>query len=326
VTQRRFMLLESRVSRAKAAKMAKRRSPLAVRSALLVGSLLAASVFIGGGTASATPTPVGLGTATSYAVFAGGDVASTITNAVAGTHITGNVGLPAPFAKITGLVCANMTGTIFSTDGAGPAPCSGTDPGTGVENDARAAFNDASALPGATTLPADLAGQNLVSGLYSVPAASTNLSTTLTLNAQGDASSVWIFKASSTLITSGGSTVQFTNLPPGVTAAQLACNVFWTVGSSATISASDASATFVGTILASASITVNGPASGTATMVTGRLLAANQGSDTGSVTIPGLATITTPTGCPVLPAGTGGGPATTAGPSTPVVSPPAFTG
>ena len=302
--------------------MAKRRSRLAVRSALLVGSLLAASVFIGGGTAGATPTPVGLGTATGYAVFAGGNGASTITNAVSGTHITGDVGLPAPFAKITGLVCANMTGTMFSTDGAGPAPCSGTDPGTTVENDARAAFNDASALSGATTIPGgDLAGDTLVAGLYSLTAPATNLSSgTLTLNAQGDPNAVWIFQASSTLITSSGTTVQFSNAPAG---SNLACNVFWTVGSSATIGSGS---TFVGTILASADITVDGPASGTATMVNGRLLAANQASDTGSVTIPGLATIIRPAGCPVLPAGTGGGPATTAAPAAPVVAPPAFTG
>ena len=82
----------------------------------------------------------------------------------------------------------------------------------------------------------------------------------------------------------------FLNAPAG---SNLACNVFWTVGSSATIGASS---TFVGTILASASITVNGPVNGgTATIVNGRLLAANQASDTGSVTIPGLATITRPT-------------------------------
>jgi hypothetical protein len=303
--------------------MAKRRSRLAVRSALLVGSLLGASGFIGGGTAGATPTPVGLGTATSYGVFAGGNGASTITNAVSGTHITGDVGLPAPFAKITGLVCANMTGTMFSTDGAGPAPCSGTDPGTTVENDARAAFNDASALSGATTIPGgDLAGHTLVAGLYSLTAPISNLSSgTLTLDAQGDPNAVWIFQASSTLITSSATTVQIINAPAD---SNLACNVFWTVGSSATLGSGS---TFVGTILASASITVDGPASGTpVTRVTGRLLAANQGSDTGSVTIPGLATIIRPAGCSVLPAGTGGGPATTAAPAAPVVAPPAFTG
>jgi len=186
-----------------------------------------------------------------------------------------------------------------------------------VQSDALAAFTHTAGLPGATTLPADLAGQNLVAGLYKFPAAATNLSTTLTLNAQGDPNSVWIFQATSSLITSPGSTVQFVDPPPGVSAAQLACNVFWTVPSSATI---DTTTTFVGTILALTSISVNNGA-----VITGRLLADNEGSHTGAVTLIGD-TITTPTGCAVLPAGTGGGPATTAAPATPVVSPPAFTG
>ena len=311
--------------------MKRLRSTLGARNAVVVGIVLATSVFVAGGTASATPTPVGLGTATSYAVFAGANGASNITNGQSGTRISGDVGLPGPFAKITGLVCANMTaGTMFSTDGAGPAPCSGTDPGTTVENDARASFKHVSLLPGATTIAGgDLAGDTLVAGLYSLSAPVTNLptGTTLTLNAQGDPNAVWIFQASSTLITSSATTMQFINVPDDK---NFACNVFWKVGSSATIGASS---TFVGTILASASITVNGPVNGgTATIVNGRLLAANQASDTGSVTIPGLATITRPAGCPTLPAGTGGGTAggttttTTAVAATPVGSSPRFTG
>jgi hypothetical protein len=116
-------------------------------------------------------------------------------------------------------------------------------------------------------------------------------------------------------------------------AAQLACNVYWTVGSSATI---NSSTTFVGTILASASITLVG---GTGTTVTGRLLAGN--GPTGNVTLDSD-TIIRPTACAALPPSGGGTTSTTsatpttatptaggappATPGTPVESPPNLAG
>jgi hypothetical protein len=180
------------------------RNTLPARSALLVVLVLAASVFMVGGTASAAPTPVGLGTATSFAIRAGDGVSNTPTSA-----ITGDVGLsPGPGTAYTGLTCAELTGTVYKVDATG-LPCAVEDPGlmTTVRDDARTAFNTTSALPGATPLAPDLAGQNLVAGLYSFGAAATNLSEPMTLNAAGDPSSVWIFQASSSLITSPGSTV-----------------------------------------------------------------------------------------------------------------------
>lgn len=301
--------------RSKAAKMKRFRNTLPARSALLVVLVLAASVFTAGGTANAAPTPVGLGAATNFAIRAGTGVSNVPTST-----ITGDVGLsPAAGTLYSGLTCAEVTGTIYSVDGTGPAPCVVGNLGlmTTVENDARTAFNHTSALPGATPIGPDLAGLNLVAGLYSLGAAATNLSGTLTLNAQSDPNAVWIFQASSTLLTSSSSTVQFTNLPPGTTAAQLACNVYWTVGSSATIASST---NFVGTILASASIGVS-----TGATVTGRLLAANAAGGGGAVTLQ-QNTIVRPTGCATLPAGSGGGPTTPAVPATPVGSPPIFTG
>jgi Ice-binding-like len=154
------------------------------------------------------------------------------------------------------------------------------------------------------------------------------------LDARNDAGAVWIFQASSSLITSAGSTVTFTNVPVGTTASQLACNVFWTVGSSATL---NSATTFVGTILASASITLVGA---TGTTVTGRLLAGN--GATGDVTLD-HDTIIRPTGCAALTPGTGGTPTTasptptssgtptttptaTRAPPTQVVGPPSLTG
>lgn len=241
---------------------------------------------------------------------------------MAGGTTSGDVGLsPASGTFYTGLTCAEVTGTIYSVDASGPATCVVNNPGllTTARSDALTAFNHTSALSGATPLAVDLAGQSLVSGLYSFGAGATNLSGTLTLNAQSDPNAVWIFQASSSLITSAGSTVTFSNLPPGTTAAQLACNVYWTVGSSATL---NSATTFVGTILASADITLVGA---TGTTVTGRLLAGN--GATGKVTLD-HDTIIRPTGCAALPAGTGGTPAsTTTTTTTPVVQvAPGFTG
>jgi hypothetical protein len=84
------------------------------------------------------------------------------------------------------------------------------------------------------------------------------LTGTLKLDAQGNPSAVFIFQAGSTLITAAGSEVALTN------GAQ-ACNVFWQVGSSATLGASSF---FSGTILASASISM-----GDSVTVAGRALA-----------------------------------------------------
>jgi Ice-binding-like len=293
------------------------RSTRPARRALLVLLVLAASVFVAGGTANAAPTPVGLGAATNFAIRAG----SGVMNTGASTAITGDVGnSPGAGSQITGLTCvpAQVTGTIYQVSAGGPTPCTQTDSGlmTTVENDARTAFNHTAALPGATPTVTDLATLSpLVAGLYSFGHDPTsNINGTLTLDAQGDPNAVWIFQASSDLVTATGSTVQFINAPAG---SQLACNVYWTVGSSATI---NSGSTFVGTILASASITV-----GSGATVTGRLLAANAADAGGNVTLIDD-TIVRPPGCATLPAGTGGGPTTPAVPATPVGSPPNFTG
>ena len=82
----------------------------------------------------------------------------------------------------------------------------------------------------------------------------------LTLDAQGDPDAVWVFKVGSTLITSVNSSVNLVN------GAQQ-CNVFWQVGSSATIGVGS---DFVGSILALTSITLN-----TNAQVLGRALARN---------------------------------------------------
>jgi len=121
-------------------------------------------------------------------------------------------------------------------------------------------------LGAGTTLPADLVGLTLSPGVYTVPAGTTNLSGTVTLDGQGNADAFWLFQMPSTLITSSGSTINLINIGAGAA-------VFWDVGSSATL---NSATSFEGNILASASITL-----GTgATIGCGRALAS-----TGAVTM-----------------------------------------
>jgi type VI secretion system secreted protein VgrG len=99
----------------------------------------------------------------------------------------------------------------------------------------------------------------LVSGVYT-SASSMGLTGTLTLDAAGDPNAAFVFQAGSTLTTASGSQVALIN------GAQ-ACNVFWQVGSSATLGTGSR---FRGTILALTDITVT-----TAATVDGRILARN---------------------------------------------------
>lgn len=103
-----------------------------------------------------------------------------------------------------------------------------------------------------------MAGQTLTKGTYSTADGTFSNSGTLTLDAQGDPNAVFIFQAASTVITSTGSTMLLTN------GAQ-ACNVYWQVGTSATLGVNS---TFVGHIYAQTSITAN-----TGATVYGQLLA-----------------------------------------------------
>ena len=156
------------------------------------------------------------------------------------------------------------------------------------------AYNDAAGRSPTTNVAADLAGQTLVSGVYRSP--TLGLTGTLTLDAQGDPDAVFIFQAGSTLITASASRVAL------IGGAQ-ACNVFWQVGSSATLGTASE---FKGTILALTSVTANTSAS-----VEGRLLARNGAVtlDSNTVTRPTCATqVTTTT---TTPATTTTTPATT---------------
>ncbi|MDZ7726706.1 MAG: ice-binding family protein [Dehalococcoidia bacterium] len=103
----------------------------------------------------------------------------------------------------------------------------------------------------------DLGGQTLTAGVYCFDT-SAGMTGTLTLDGQGSSDATFIIRTGSTLTTASGSSV---NLVNGANA----CNVFWQVGSSATLGTTTS---FVGNLLATESITLDSGA-----MIIGRALA-----------------------------------------------------
>jgi cytoskeletal protein CcmA (bactofilin family) len=184
-----------------------------------------------------------LGAAGSFAVLA----ASTVTNTGA-SAISGDLGL-SPGTSVTGFPPGMLAGTQYVAD---PASAQ-------AQLDLTAAYNDAAARTvGAITLAGNLGGMTLAPGLYKSTSSLEISSGDLTLDAKGDASAVYIFQMGSTLVTTVGRKVI---LAGGAQAA----NIYWQVGSSATLGVSSV---FKGTIMAMASITATTGAS-----VEGRLLA-----------------------------------------------------
>lgn len=197
------------------------------------------------------PAVVPLGTAGTYAVLAG----STITNTSATTQVNGDVGV-SPGSQVNGLLPSQVNGTIHAGNAAAAQ----------AKLDLTTAFNDAkSRATNAQTLPGNLAGLTFTPGLYSNSTSVLIDGGDVTLDAQGDANAAFIFQMGSTITTGPGSQVILTG---GAKAA----NVYWQVGSSATL---DTGSTFKGNILAQESITAK-----TNAVIEGRLL-----TQTGAVTM-----------------------------------------
>jgi hypothetical protein len=255
-----------------------------------VGLLLTAAVTcaIGGAGVQAAIVPtVPLGTAASYSVLAG----STVTN-TGNSVLDSSVGLW-PGTSITGFPPGLVTapGTIDATSAAAQQ----------AQSDLTAAYNDAAGRSIDATTAADLTNLVLLGGVYAAPSkGALSLSGPLVLDGAGNPNSVWIFQTDSSLITASASTVTLIN------GAQ-PCNVFWQVGSSATLGTNSV---FVGNVLALTSITVT-----TGATVKGRALARNDAVtlDTNTFTQPGcdLSASTTTT---AAPAATVAGPQTTLAP------------
>jgi Ice-binding-like len=210
-----------------------------VAVAALVAPLVTAALA---STAQAASVP--LGTADSFAVLAG----STVTN-TGPSVISGDLGV-SPGAAVTGFPPGTVTaGTMHAADAVAAQ----------AEGDLVTAYNDAAGRSSTATISADLAGRSLTPGVYT-SAGSLGLSGDLTLDARGDPNAVFVFQAGSTLTAGSASRVLL------IGGAQ-PCNVFWQVGSSATIGTSSA---FAGNILALTSISLT-----TGATLNGRALARN---------------------------------------------------
>jgi Ice-binding-like/PEP-CTERM motif len=179
-------------------------------------------------------TPI-LGSAADFAVLGGGGVTNT-----GATTITGDVaGNSTP--AVTGLLSTQVTGTLY------PAVNSFTTQAQTALGLAMAAL--LAMTPDTTTIQNvanNLDEKVLGPGVYAVPAETTNLTGTLTLDGGGNANALWVFQMPSTLITGASSVVKLQNTGAGA-------GVYWVVDSYATL---NASSTFIGNILANQSISM----------------------------------------------------------------------
>src|SRR5438270_349258 len=192
------------------------------------------------------PTGIALGTACSFGILG----ATPVVSSVGPTHVTGDIGI-SPAASVTGFPPGTLTGTEHLGDAVAAT----------AQGDLTTAYNNAAGAAGGAVLPADAGGLTLAPGVYKTTSSQPSLGITGNLALSGNANGVWIFQIVSTLTTASG------NSQVILSGGAQSKNVFWQVGSSATLGTNT---TFAGNIMALASITVN-----TGATLNGRALARN---------------------------------------------------
>lgn len=215
---------------------------------------------IGGSAGTRIVPSVFLGTAANFRVLAGSRIAST-----GSTTIAGDIGV-SPSTVITGFPPATLTGVKHPGNATSLA----------AQTALKGAFDSTSAMKVDSTISSELSGLTYTPGVYASTLGTFGITDTLTLDAKGDASAVWVFKMAGALSTASGSVMKLKN------GAQWN-NVYWQTGTSAWIGANS---TFSGNILAALWITVNDGAT-----VNGRLLARTDSVALHSATIGGTAVV-----------------------------------
>lgn len=212
---------------------------------------------------------VDLGTAGSFVVLGGASVTNT-----GPSVLNGDLGV-SPGTSLTGFGSpAVVNGATHNNDGVASQ----------AQLDLATAYDAAAAQP---VLPADdltgtdLGNRTLTSGVYRY-SSSAQLTGALTLDAEGNPDAEFIFQIGSTLTTASASSVVLIN-------GASPCNVYWQIGTSATLGTTTA---FQGNVMTLADISLNDGAT-----VIGRLLARTAGAVTlinNVLTRPECATESTP--------------------------------
>ena len=219
----------------------------------------------------------GLGLASSFAVFGGG---AGVTNQGTSTTIDGDLGTTGASTTITGfhsptfvygetpLNAGTVNGLVYTNAPHGsPADLAHAQ---SAAADALTAYNTLAALPGGIDPGAgQLGGLVIAPGLYKAAGGSFKITgSDLTLDGKGDSNAVWVFQMASSLTVGGSAAPRSVILVNGAQAK----NVYWQVGSSATINGAGGGA-MAGTILASAGIAFSTPDNKALTTLNGKALA-----------------------------------------------------
>jgi hypothetical protein len=225
-------------------------------------------------------TPVALGAAAPFGNLGGtagttnqgtftvidGDIGSTatVTSAVTGFH--DSVDIYTETGSNQGTVNGSIYTCTVSTTGPTSAAVNAASCTIATNSlaDAQTAYNNMTPalLPGGANPGGNLGGLTLAPGVYTAPAGSFLITgSDLTLDAQGDANAVWVFQMATTLTVGAAGAPRSIILAGGAQAK----NVFWQVGSSATINGAGGG-TMVGTIIASSAVSFS--TAGNATVVT----------------------------------------------------------
>ena len=207
---------------------------------------------------AAGPAPVDLRSMVNFVILSGAGITTT-----GGGIINGNIGASPITGAAIGVPCAQLNGTMYAVDAAGP-PCAVINAGllTTAKGDLTTAYNDAAGRTPVPTGPflnpngGNIGGLILAPGLYKFT--TTTLITGSDVTLVGGANDVWIFQCGQDLQLGSGIKVI---LAGGAQAK----NIFWQVGTSAVLGTSSV---FKGTILADQSITMN-----TSSTMEGRALA-----------------------------------------------------